>query len=394
MSSEFSQNAELRRTAERLQLALTAGQLGDWSWDAASDLVTLSSRASEVFGLPVGQSITSNQLRELLHDDDRERAWLAVETALANRADYRIEYRIKRPSGDEAWVAAEGRGVYSADNSVEGMIGVVRDITKRKRADEPRHWLAAIVDSSEDAIVSKTLEGIITTWNGGAERIFGYTADEAIGQSILLIVPEGRKQEENAILAKIGRGERIEHFETVRVHKDGSHVNISLSVSPVKDDEGNLIGAAKIARDITERKAAEEALRRSEADLRTLADSIPQVVWMARPDGHILWYNRGWYEYTGTTPEEMEGWGWQSVHDPDHLPNVLERWRHSLRTGEPFEMEFPLRGADGRFAWFLTRVNPVRDSSGQIEHWFGTNTNVDHVKRVESALRKKAKRWN
>ncbi|HEX5472685.1 MAG TPA: PAS domain S-box protein, partial [Lacipirellulaceae bacterium] len=232
MSSEFSHNADLRRTAERLQIALAAGQLGDWSWDATSDSVTLSSRASEIFGLPAGQSITWAKLRELLHEDDRERARLAVEAALADRVDYRIEYRITRPSGGEAWVAAEGRGVYSAEGSLEGMIGVVRDITERKRNEELRHWLAAIVDSSEDAIISKTLQGIITTWNGGAERIFGYTADEAIGQSILMIIPEDRKQEEDAILAKIRRGERIDQFETVRVHKDGSPVNISLSVSP------------------------------------------------------------------------------------------------------------------------------------------------------------------
>ncbi|HVT27524.1 MAG TPA: PAS domain S-box protein [Lacipirellulaceae bacterium] len=385
--SESSQNTELHQTAERLRLALAAGQLGDWSWDAATDLVTLGDRASEIFGLPAEQPIPWSQLRELLHEDDRERARLAVESALENQTDYCIEYRLRRSTGELAWVVAEGRGVYSADNNVVGMIGVVRDITERKRADELRYRLAAIVDSSEDAIVSKTLNGIIMTWNAGAERIFGYSAEEAIGRPILILIPKDRQHEEDTILSKIRRGERIEHYETVRLRKDGTEVNISLSVSPVKDDEGNIIGAAKIARDITERKRAEEALRRSEADLRTLADSIPQLVWMARPDGYIVWYNRGWYDYTGTTPEEMEGWGWQSLHDPAHLPKVMERWRHSLKTGKPFEMEFPLRGADGSFAWFLTRVNPVRDVSGKVLRWFGTNTNVDHVKRVEAALR-------
>ncbi len=136
--------------------------------------------------------------------------------------------------------------------------------------------------------------------------------------------------------------------------------------------------------DIQEHIHAQEALRRSEEDLRALADSIPQLAWMADPNGHIFWYNRGWYEYTGTTLEEMAGWGWQKVHDPEFLPLVVERWTASIESRQPFEMEFPLRGADGAFQWFLTRVNPVFDPQGEVVRWFGTNTNVDRVKRAEA----------
>jgi PAS domain S-box-containing protein len=136
-----------------------------------------------------------------------------------------------------------------------------------------------------------------------------------------------------------------------------------------------------------ERKQAEAALRESEEKLRLMADTISQLAWMARPDGHIFWYNRGWYDYTGTTPSQMEGWGWQSVHDPAALPKVLENWKASIATGEPFEMVFPLRGADGRFRPFLTRVNPLRDEAGRILHWFGTNTDISEQKRAEDASR-------
>ena len=136
--------------------------------------------------------------------------------------------------------------------------------------------------------------------------------------------------------------------------------------------------------DIKEHIDAQEALRRSEEDLRALADSIPQLAWMADPNGHIFWYNRGWYEYTGTTLEEMAGWGWQKVHDPEFLPLVVERWTASIESRQPFDMEFPLRGADGAFQWFLTRVNPVFDAQGEVVRWFGTNTNVDRVKRAEA----------
>ena len=142
-----------------------------------------------------------------------------------------------------------------------------------------------------------------------------------------------------------------------------------------------------IVREFTEEKRAQAAIERNERELRVLADSIPQLAWMAGPEGHIFWYNRGWYEYTGTTLEQMEGWGWQEVHDPAMLPLVRERWQHSIRTGDPFEMQFPLRGADGTFRWFLTRVNPVRDGNGQVVRWFGTNTDVDEVKRTQEKLR-------
>ena len=119
----------------------------------------------------------------------------------------------------------------------------------------------------------------------------------------------------------------------------------------------------------------------SERHFRELVENLPELAWTAQPDGHIDYYNRRWYEYTGTTFEQMEGWGWQSVHDPAMLEAVLERWKRSIATGEPFEMEFPLRGADGSYRWFLTRVRPFRDSSGRIVRWFGTNTDIDERRR-------------
>ena len=122
------------------------------------------------------------------------------------------------------------------------------------------------------------------------------------------------------------------------------------------------------------------------SDFQALAENLPQLAWIANPDGWIFWYNRRWYEYTGTTPEQMVGWGWQSVHDPSVLPNVLDRWKGSLRSGEPFEMVFPLRGADGLFRPFLTRVQPIHDREGCILKWFGTNTDISEQHAVAVAL--------
>ncbi|WP_426086566.1 hybrid sensor histidine kinase/response regulator [Janthinobacterium sp. PSPC1-1] len=146
-------------------------------------------------------------------------------------------------------------------------------------------------------------------------------------------------------------------------------------------------GLTTYIQDISERKAAEESLRHSEEDLRALANSIPQLAWIASFDGTIAWYNQRWHDYTGTSAEQMAGEGWSIAYDAQHLPPMLQGWKAALRDGTPFEMEFPIRGADGQYRWFLTRANPVHDRGGQLLRWFGTSTDVDQVKRVQEALR-------
>ena len=144
---------------------------------------------------------------------------------------------------------------------------------------------------------------------------------------------------------------------------------------------------------VIERHATERSLRERSEEFFGLADNIPALAWMAHPDGHIFWYNRRWYEYTGTSPETQEGWGWESVHDPEVLPSVVERWQESLATGQPFEMTFPLRGADGQFRPFLTRIIPLRNQSGEITRWFGTNTDVGNQAEAMAALQESEARF-
>jgi PAS domain S-box-containing protein len=142
----------------------------------------------------------------------------------------------------------------------------------------------------------------------------------------------------------------------------------------------------ELAREIAERKSAEIELRQSEARFRTMADAMPQLAWVASADGFIHWYNRRWYEYTGLTEQQMAGWGWQQLHDPQLLPVVMDQWQGSIASGEPFEMVFPLRGGDGLFRQFLTRVQPLKDAQGNIVQWFGTNTDITELKRAQDAL--------
>jgi len=171
-------------------------------------------------------------------------------------------------------------------------------------------------------------------------------------------------------------------------HSSGEYRWISTKGGAIYNEAGKAIRVFGVNVDITERRQTQEELQKSEERFRTMADSISQLAWIGRADGYLYWYNRRWYEYTGMTPEQMEGWGWQKVHDPDVLPKVLEQWTASIATGQTFEMEFPLRGADGKFRMFLTRGIPFKDSQGHVVQWFGTNTDVSESRRAEEMLRK------
>ncbi|HEY4740316.1 MAG TPA: ATP-binding protein [Candidatus Acidoferrales bacterium] len=179
-------------------------------------------------------------------------------------------------------------------------------------------------------------------------------------------------------LADVARRVSRERNYGLRAPETGTHDEVSF-----------LVGAFNEM--LLEIQTRDLALNESERQFRTLADSIPQLAWMAEPDGHLVWYNHRWYEYTGTSPQQMAERGWQQFHDPAILPEVEKRWRASLATGQPFEMIFPLRGVDGESRLFLTLAKPVRDAHGSIVRWFGTNTDVTEQRRSEEALRQTEK---
>ena len=268
----------LRDSARRLQLAMSAGDMGDWVWEAETNLMSLSPRAAQIFGLPANAPVSRDQLRALVPPEDGLRTKLEFDRALLDKTDYKVEFRVLRAVGPALWVAARGRGVYADGGEVVGMIGMIHDVTERRQAEELRGRLAAVVESSSDGIISKTLESIITTWNHGAERLFGYEAGEVIGRSITLLIPPDHIDEETAILERIKAGSDVEPYPTVRVRKDGSLVDVSLAISPIRDSLGRIIGASKIARDITGPKLAEGVLRetdkRKDEFLATLAHEL------------------------------------------------------------------------------------------------------------------------
>lgn len=267
-------------------------------------------------------------------------------------------------------------------------LAISRDVTARRRAERASLLLGAIVDSSDDAIISKDLNGTITSWNQSAERLFGYTAAETVGKPIAILIPPDRLDEEPAILSRLRRGERVDHFETIRRRKDGSLLDISLTISPVRDAQGNIIGASKIARDITERKRIQNALLASEASFRQLADAMPQIVWTAGPDGRLDYYNDRWYQFTSQARGPLRHDHRRSMFHPDDLGPCREAWSAAVRSGNPFNSEYRLWDAhDRRWRWFIGRALPVRDAGGTIVKWFGSSTDIDDQKLIEENLR-------
>ena len=214
-------------------------------------------------------------------------------------------------------------------------------------------------------------------------RLLGHTAAQAWAEAWHIIGPQ--------FDAVLNEGETVHQKEQlVPVYREGvlHQVYWTYSYSPIRNLEGTIHGILIVCHDVTKNLEVQREKDQNEAQLAAFVDLIPTLAWMADKDGWIFWYNQRWYEYTGTQPEQMEGWGWQSVHDPAMLSSVLERWNQSIRTGEPFEMVFPLRGADGVFRSFITRVIPSKDPAGNVIRWFGTNTEIDEFQRTRESLRR------
>jgi PAS domain S-box-containing protein len=248
-------------------------------------------------------------------------------------------------------------------------------------------WLAAIVESSGEAIVSKTLDGIVTSWNPAAQRLFGYAPEEIIGRHISALAAPGHEDEMPSILDRIRRGEKVERYDTVRRRKDGSLIDVALTVSPIRDEVGQVIGASKIARDITERKRAEAALRASDARFRSLANTVPDIVWMADSDGAITFASDRWFDFSGITPEQNARQWPELVLHPDDRERCIAQWTRALGEGTEYEIEVRNRRHDGEYRWFLTRASPIRDAEGRITAWCGSTTDIHDRKLGEERQR-------
>ncbi len=439
--------AELGRSKERLELAAEVAGLGEWELDLKELTAFRSLRHDQIFGY---KSLLEEWSYEMFLDhvlpEHRAEVDGTFKASFA-KGSWDFETRIRRVDGEVRWIWARGRGSLDETGQPARMFGTVTDITERKQVEEQLRQInrtLKALSNSNQALLHATGEpgllqevcriisedcGHAMVWIGFAEDDEDKTVrpvasagfDESYLENLRVTWADSERgrgpagtairtgrhamcrnmQEDPACLP--WREEAVERGYGALVAlplMDGEKTVGAITIysrmpDAFSDEEVSLL--TELADDLSHgivtlrlraaHAQAEEALRESQAQFRTLADAIPQLCWIADADGFIFWYNQRWYEYTGTTPEQMEGWGWQSVHHPDTLPNVLERWKASISTGEPFDMVFPLRGADGVFRPFLTRVMPVRDAEGKVARWFGTNTDISEQKRAEERVK-------
>lgn len=248
--------------------------------------------------------------------------------------------------------------------------------------EETRARLVAIVEGSQDAIIGVTTGGTITSWNLGAKNMYGYSAEEAIGRPVRMLFPPDSTEEEKQLLNRISRGELVEHFETVRIRKDGKRITVSVSISPIRARDGSITGASKIDRDITGQKALEQSLRKSEERFRSLVTAMTQIVWTADARGQIIPPLPGWQEYTGQTDEEIRGAGWTNAVHPDDQERTAVVWTAAVESASHYIVEYRLRRHDGVYRTFAVRGVPVLDDDGSIREWVGTCTDVTERRLV------------
>lgn len=343
-------------------------------WANQAELDMLGYPAEEY----IGRSITTFHV-------DKERAEdLVLRLAEGEIVhDFPVRLLCKNGATLDAMISARA----AESNGMLHLLQFTRVTSNYELGEQSQAMLAAIVAASDDAIVSKSLEGVIRSWNAGAERLLGYSEEEMIGRSIHTIIPPELREEENNILAKIRAGERIEHFETVRLAKNGRRVELSLTVSPIIDARGNIVGASKVARDISAQKRAARALKASEERFRLMADAAPVLIWMTDTEDRATWFNRRWLDFTGQSMDEsIRNGGWTAGLHPDERQQVLQNFRQHCKAHEHYTMEHRLRRADGEYRWLLVNALPLQYDD-VFSGYIGSCVDITDRKQAEETLR-------
>ncbi len=378
----------LGRKEKEIAEALRLAKIGSWQWDARKKSFIWSTELYRIHGLdPTLPPLSYDDFLRLFTPESQDRLRAAIETAFQTGSVPKVELEVRGADGGARWVVAGGEALRDAGGNVTYLRGTVQDITERKQAEQSRSRLASIVESSDDAIISKTLEGIITSWNRGAEKIFGFSEAEAVGQSINILIPADLLGEEETMARRATAGDKVEHYETIRLTKEGKRINVSLTLSPLIDTEGRAIGLSNISRDITERKHSEQKLKESEEQYRRVVDHLHDAVMIDDAQGRVVFANDRFRQLFGFDGEELH-----SIKLEDY---VAPKWRARLRElherrfrGESVDEHFEYEGVrrNGEGIWLEVNVVPIRDSAGKVTQTQSVIRDITERRRAGEAI--------
>ena len=387
--------AELTQSENRFRTAFEEAPHGMCLADLDGHFLQANSALCRMLGYS-RQELLAGAWQNVTHPDDLEPSRQAA-VALRQGVDttYEFDKRYLNKQGKIVWVHLKISLVRNDRGEPSHYITHIEDISERKRADETRAFLASLVESSQDAIVGMNSEGIVMSWNRGAKELYGYSSEEMIGNSIARVIPRDCEEQSPQILERTRRGHSISTHETYCIRKDGKRVDISLSLFPLFDEAGQMTGQASIARDITARKQAEQALVSSEEKFRQLAENISEVFWIVSPGNSAILYVSPAYQHVwGRSCESLcrnpKSWA-ESIH-PEDVQKAHEVYQRQL-LGEKVDSVYRIRTPDGQEKWIRDRAFPVRDAGGHLTRIVGLAEDISSRKLAEERLRASEERY-
>ena len=394
-SNDITQRKQAEENLRQSEAYLAEGQrlshTGSWAFDVASNrYIHLSDECMQIFGLDPKEPLPTREVVfRRIHPEDSEAVNRTFEKTVREKADSSDEFRIVLPDGTVKYVHVTRHPVLNSAGDVFRLFGTAVDITQRKRAEEALREsetrFRTFVDHAGDALFIFDLEQrTLVDVNREACESLGYTREEIIGKTPAAFHPDSYQAEIESVAERASAGETVSDTHWHR-RKDGSTFPVEVHTTVVS--YGGQRFLLTVARDITDRLRAEEAVRQSEKQLREVIETIPAIAWTSSPDGLVEFANKRWQEYTGMSPREALGSAWTVAVHPKDLDRYVERRRASLASGDPIEDEIRIRhGGTGEYRWFITRAVPLRDEQGNIIRWYGTATDIHDRKQAEERV--------